>query len=122
MQIYESIYAEQPNHPDLAICYANISEIYEDLNNREKALEYELKALRVWEFIYGEYYPNHPRLANGYYRTAGKYEKLADYENALFYYEKAKQAFTDEEDVALAEEKIALMKEKLGITEEERED
>ena len=122
LQIYESIYAEQPNHPDLAICYANISEIYEDLNNSEKALEYQLKALRVWEFIYGEYYPNHPRLTNGYYRTAGKYEKLEDYEHALFYYEKAKQAFTDEEDVAFTEEKIALMKEKLGITEEERED
>ena len=42
-------------------------------------------------------------------------EMLEDYEHALFYYEKAKQAFTDERYIALAEKKIALMKEKLGI-------
>ena len=121
LRIREIIYAEYPNHPDLAASYNNIGCLYNNLGETEKALEYKLKALQIRETIYAEY-PNHPDLANIYYNVADTYEQLADYENALFYYEKAKQAFTEEKYVALAEEKIALMKEKLGITEEERED
>ena len=114
LQIRETIYAEYPNHPDLAMSYNNIGFAYGGLGEHEKALEYCLKSLQIYETVYAGY-PNHPDLANGYFNVAYTYEKLEDYERALFYYEKAKQAFTDEEDVALAEEKIALMKEKLGI-------
>ena len=74
------------DHPDTAISYNNIGDVYSDQGNYPKALEYSLKALVIREKELGF---DHLDTAVSYNNIGAVYSDQGDYPKALEYYFKA---------------------------------
>ena len=75
-----------PDSVELATACNNVAATYGALGDHEKALEYNLKALGIWE---KKLPPDHPALATSYSNAAVIYGELGDYEKQLEYHLKA---------------------------------
>ena len=84
VEIRESILGME--HPDTAIAYDRIADVYELRGDYRSALEYNKKALAIRERVLGA---EHPYTANTYHNMAVVYENQGDYEKALEYCSKA---------------------------------
>ena len=51
LEIRKTIYAENPNHPDLALSYGNVAITYEELGDYKNALAYYEKAGKIYRVI-----------------------------------------------------------------------
>jgi hypothetical protein len=76
----------EKNDKGLATLSNNLSTIYQPMGNLEKALEFQLKALKIREDVSDK---NHPDLATSYNNLALIYKDLKDYKSAVQYGEKA---------------------------------
>ncbi len=74
------------NHPDLAVSYSNIGEVYRNMSEFSKALAYCEKTLKIFQITLPA---NHPHLAASYSNIGGVYDGMGEYSKALSYYEKA---------------------------------
>jgi tetratricopeptide (TPR) repeat protein len=73
------------NHPNLAISYNNIGNVYNNMGEYSKALSYYEKALEIYQKSLP---PNHPNLATSYNNIGLVYDNMKEYSKALSYYEK----------------------------------
>ena len=87
--IMETIYEENPNHPDLATTYNNLGALYIALGDFDTALSFLLKDKDIMETIHKEN-PNHPLLATTYNNLGALYQAKGDFDTALLYSVKAK--------------------------------
>jgi hypothetical protein len=71
---------------DLATLANNLSSIYQDLGQPDRALEFQLKTIEIKEQILD---PNHPSLATSYHNLSIIYHALGKKANAIKYAEKA---------------------------------
>ncbi|MBQ7099969.1 MAG: tetratricopeptide repeat protein, partial [Oscillospiraceae bacterium] len=76
----------QPDSNSLATAYNNVGMTYGDLGDQQKALEYKLKALAIWERVLPE---DHPDLAQSYNNVGTTYGDLGEHQKALEYNLKA---------------------------------
>ena len=76
----------QPDSNNLATCYNNVGHTYGALGDHKQALEYQLKALEIWERVLP---PEHPDLARSYNNVCATYYALGDHKQALEYKLKA---------------------------------
>ena len=89
MQFFECALrsAQKQNDQEwMATCYNDIGLTHKRLNNYEKALEYYVKAFKIWEQQYGE---NHPVLTKGYNNIATVCNALENYPDALEFHTQA---------------------------------
>jgi tetratricopeptide (TPR) repeat protein len=75
-------------HPDLALSYNNIGDVYKGLGENEKALWCYEKALQMRQKLLP---PNHPDLATSLNNIGDLYNDMTEYSKALSFYEKALQ-------------------------------
>jgi tetratricopeptide (TPR) repeat protein len=75
-----------------AMSYNNIGNVYDDLGDYDKALEYHNKALEIRKSVLGE---NHPDTASSYDNIGIVYRNLGDYDKALEYHFKALEIYKD---------------------------
>ena len=75
-----------PDHPDLAQSYSGIGNIYNDLGDFQKALEFFLKAMAILERVLPA---GHPEIANACSNVGHTYGYLGAYSTALAYLERA---------------------------------
>ena len=92
LEIFEKVYADNPNHPNLALSYSSVGSAYGELVDYQKALEYQLKALEIYKKAYADY-PNHLNLAFSYNSVGLAYGKLGDYQKELEYKLKALEIY-----------------------------
>jgi hypothetical protein len=76
----------EKNDKELATLSNNLALMYRDLGSLEKALEFQLKALKIYEEVLDK---NHPYLATSYNNLALIYSDLKDYKSAVQYEKKA---------------------------------
>ena len=90
LAIYEQVYHETPNHPDIARTLRNLGIVYEqNLSDYSKALEYYQKALTMQKALHeGE---NHAQIAQVLRDVGDAYKGLGQQEQALEYYQQARQ-------------------------------
>ena len=86
--IRREIYANDLEHPEIAIIYANLGTIYLKKDNLEQALYYHEKALSVREKIYVNNL-NHFQLEKSYSNIGAIYLQKDKIDKALFYIHKA---------------------------------
>jgi tetratricopeptide (TPR) repeat protein len=120
LNIYQTVY-EGPDHGSVAMIFNNMAVVYEKLNEYEKALEYNQKALKI-ELVIDS---NHPDVAESYNNIAIVYVKQGLYDLALEMREKAlfiyNQVFeSDHPDVIKTEISIGDIKKALVDDEKER--
>jgi len=82
IEIYKKYY---PNHPDLALSYNSIGNVYGNMGEYTKALSYYEKTLGIQQQSLP---PNHPDLAGSYNNIGLVYVNMGEYAKALSYYEK----------------------------------
>jgi len=75
-----------PNHPDIAISYNNIGNIYFKKGENDKSLDYYLKSLEIQILSLP---PNHPDIATSYGNIGSVYDEKGDYDKALEYHLKS---------------------------------
>jgi len=75
-----------PGSPELATAYNNLGSSYSNLGEHEKALEYQLKSLKIEEQVLP---PNHPDRATSYNNMGTTYGELGEHEKELEYQLKA---------------------------------
>lgn len=78
----ELLEQNDPGSSKLATAYNNLGSAYGALGDHEKALEYQLKALKIVEQVLP---PTHPSLASSYNNVGTTYLHLGDHEKALEY-------------------------------------
>ncbi|NIM13604.1 MAG: tetratricopeptide repeat protein, partial [Candidatus Aminicenantes bacterium] len=66
--------------------YNNLSNIYQDLGQFDRALEFQEKAQKIWEAVLDK---NHPDLAKSYNNLSMIYKALGQPKRALEFQEKA---------------------------------
>ena len=88
LEIMEVIYADTPNHPDLAMSYNNIGNACCKLGDHSTALKYHEKALEIYEIAYADT-SNLLGWADIYATKDAIYSDLGDYAKALEYRLKA---------------------------------
>ena len=76
----------QPDSNNLAASYNNVGSTYGALGDHKQALEYQMKALEIWERVLP---PDHPDLALSYDNVGSTYGALGDHKQALEYQLKA---------------------------------
>ena len=64
----------------LAVCFSNLGDVYRDLGEYKKTIDYYLKSLEVRKIIYGE---SHSETATSYNKLALVYESSGAYQKAL---------------------------------------
>ena len=82
--IREKLLSEQ--HPDTAMVYKKIADVYSNQRNYSQALNLYNKALVIREKVLGK---EHPATATTYNNIAGVYSNQGDYTQALEWYNKA---------------------------------
>lgn len=76
----------QQDSKELASSYNNVGTTYSDLGEYQQALEYQMKALRIYEQVLE---PDHPHLATSYSNVGSTYGFLGDHQQGLVYKLKA---------------------------------
>jgi CHAT domain-containing protein len=71
------------NHPDIAMSFNNLGNLYKSLGDYEKAEKYYLQSLEIRQKIYSE---DHPDIATSFNNLGLLYSDLGDYEKAEKYY------------------------------------
>jgi len=84
LTIREQIFGEK--HPDTATVYQHIADVYSDLHQHEKALEWYNETLEIREKVLGM---EHPFTAATYNNIARVYNNQGEYMIALEWYQKA---------------------------------
>ena len=74
------------DYPELATSYSNLSTIYNDIGQYDKAIEYAKKAHEIRNRVLPDF---HPMLILSYCDVGTCYCKLNQHSNALIYFEKA---------------------------------
>ena len=90
LQAVSRLEVSRPESEVLARAYNNVGHTYGALGDHKKALEYKLKALKIWETVLPA---NHPDLALSYNNVGYTYGDLGDHEKALEYKLKALEIF-----------------------------
>ena len=86
--MYEQVYHETPNHPDIAHILNNLGAAWQALGEARKAVSYYQRALAIYQQVYQET-PNHPDIA-GTLKNLGKaWRALGDGRQAVSYYQRA---------------------------------
>ena len=73
LRMEEAEYADQPNHPELAITVHNLAGVCEAMGRLPEAEELYTRALRMQQVAYADQ-PNHPELATTVHNLAGVHE------------------------------------------------
>ena len=112
-----------PDSAELATACNDLAATYGALGDHERALEYMLKALGIWE---KKLPPDHPDLARSYSNVAYTYGELGDHEKELEYNLKAlgireKKLLSDHPDLATSYNNVAVTYGELGDHEKELE-
>jgi len=76
----------EENDKDLATLANNLSLRYQDMEQLDRALEFQLKTLKIFESVLD---PNHPNLAMSYSNISAIYEAIGKLESALEFQNKA---------------------------------
>ncbi|MBR2480611.1 MAG: tetratricopeptide repeat protein, partial [Clostridia bacterium] len=87
LKIDEIAYADNPNHPDLAIAYNNVGGTYGALGDYQRSVEYLLKGLEICKALYAEEpsEENYIKLYRTYANIITAYELMGDRERAIKY-------------------------------------
>ena len=122
MEIRKEVLGEK--HPDTAMSYNNIGNVYYNLGDYNEALEYFNKALEIKKEVLGE---KHANIASSYLNIGNLYYKLGDYKKALKYHNKALEIFRSELGEShpytqAALQNIAIIKRKLEESQDKREE
>ena len=85
-KLRQSILQYGDTSADVAYSYANIGNIYVDINKYDKALECYYKSIAIKKQLFGE---NHMDVTVGYFDVALVFSRVNKYEQSLDYYTKA---------------------------------
>ena len=88
LAIYEQVYQETPNHPDIASTLGNLGIAWSDLGDARKAVTYFERTLAIFEQVYQET-PNHPDIASTLNNLGIAWRDLGDVQKAVSFYERA---------------------------------
>ena len=84
LALQKSFFGE--SHPELALNYINVGEVYFHQKEFQQAMEYYQKALDILQAVYGE---EHPYIGIIYKGMGELYDAQGDYAQAKKYYRKA---------------------------------
>ena len=88
LAIYEQVYQETPNHPDIASTLNNLGEAWRALGDTRKALSFLERTLAIYEQVHAED-PNHPDIASTLNDLGIAWGALGDARQAVSYLERA---------------------------------
>ena len=104
------------SHPNVALLYNTIGNVYRKKGDVDKALEYYSNSLTIYLNMYGE---NHPKVAMSFKDIGNEYEIKGKLDQALEYHRKSlkvrlKVYGENHADVADAYENVALVLTQMG--------
>jgi tetratricopeptide (TPR) repeat protein len=70
------------NHPDVALCYNSLGEIYRNKKEYDTAIELHQRAIDIWKVVYN-LDPNHPNFATSYHNLGLAYIDKGEYDNGI---------------------------------------
>ena len=88
LAIYEQVYQEPPNHPDIASTLGNLGITWSDLGDGRKAISFLERALAIFEQVYQET-PNHPDIASTLNNLGLAQGDLGNERQAVSFYQRA---------------------------------
>ena len=88
LAIYEQVYQEAPNHPDIASTLNNLGNTWLALGDARQAVSFYDRALAIYEQVYQET-PNHPDIASTLNNLGAAWGALGDARQAVSFYQRA---------------------------------
>ena len=88
LAIYEQVYHETPNHPEIASTLGNLGIAWSDLGDARQAVTYFERALAIYEQVYHET-PNHPDIASTLNNLGLAWQNLGEARQAASFYQRA---------------------------------
>ena len=88
LEIYEQVYKEDPNHPDIARTLGNLGNAYRDLEKADQAKSFFKRALVMWQQVHKNDF-NQPEIAETLYNLGDAYRVLGRVDEAASFFKSA---------------------------------